>query len=82
MTNAELRAVCGFNLVHGSEAVPASWAMSRFVANVIKEEALVAAMFEELVERASELLPGFGRELAFDGRAIPSYSAMTSARSR
>ena len=72
--NAELRQVCGFNVIHGSEAVPTPWAMSRFVTNVVKEEALLRAMFEELVEKARELLPDLGRHLAFDGKAIPSYS--------
>jgi len=78
--NAELRQVCGFNVIHGSEAVPTPWAMSRFVANVVKEEALLREMFDGLVERARELLPGFGRQLAFDGKALPSYSTGRKSR--
>ena len=42
--NAELPQVCGFNVIHGSEAVPTPRAMSRFVANVVKEEALLREM--------------------------------------
>ena len=78
--NGELRAVCGFNVIHGSEAVPPPWAMSRFVANVVGEEALLKEMFEQLVTRASELLPGFGRQLAFDGKALPSHSTGRKSR--
>jgi len=78
--NGELRAVCGFNLIHGSEAVPTPWAMSRFVANVVREEALLEEMFEQLVERVRELLPGFGSQLAFDGKALPSYSTGKKSR--
>ena len=78
--NGELRALCGFNMIHGSDAVPTPWAMSRFVANVVREEALIKEMFEQLVTRASELLPGFGSQLAFDGKALPSYSTGKKSR--
>jgi len=73
--NAELRQVCGFNPVHGTAAVPTPWAMSRFLANVIQLKDMIEKMFEELVERLTEALPGFGRHTAFDGKAIASYSA-------
>ena len=78
--NGELRALCGFNVIHGSDAVATPWAMSRFVANVVREEALLEEMFEQLVKKAGELLPGFGSQLAFDGKELPSYS--TGRRSR
>ena len=78
--NGELRALCGFNVILGSEAVPTPWAMSRFMANVMKEEALLEEMFERLVEQTRELLPGFGRELAFDGKALPSHSKGSTKR--
>ena len=72
--NAELRQVCGFDPLLGADAVPPSWAMSRFLANLIDEVDLIQQMFAELVRTISELLPDFGKELAFDGKAIPSYS--------
>jgi len=72
--NAELRAVCGFNVIHGASAVPTSWAMSRFLRNVIKVQEEIEKGFELLVEGARELLPGFGEHLAFDGKAIQSFS--------
>ena len=67
--NAELRAVCGFNVIHGASAVPSSWAISRFLRNVIKVQEEIGKRFELLVEDARELLPGFGEHLAFDGKA-------------
>jgi len=72
--NAELRLVCGFNPIHGTDAVPTPWAMSRFLANVVKLSDLVEKMFDELVDRLGEVLPDFGRHTAFDGKAVPSYS--------
>ena len=73
--NAELRQVCGFNPFHGTAGVPTPWAMSRFLANVIQLKDLIEKMFDELVERLTEALPGFGKHAAFDGKAIPSYGA-------
>ena len=72
--NAELRQVCGFNPVLGTDAVPSSFAMSRFLANVIEHADLVDAMFEELVDSLAELVPDLGQHLGFDGKAIPSFS--------
>jgi len=78
--NGELRAVCGFNVIHGSSAVPSSSAMSRFMKNVVAEEALIKGIFEDLVEHAKRLLPDLGNELAFDGKALPSFSTGNTRR--
>ena len=72
--NGELRQVCGFNTVHGAEAVPTPWAMSRFVANVMQLEPMIGKLFNDLVKVVATLLPDFGEHLAFDGKAIPSHS--------
>jgi len=72
--NGELRQVCGFNTVHGAEAVPTPCAMSRFVANVIELEPMIERLFNDLVSALSTLLPDLGEHLAFDGKAIPSFS--------
>jgi hypothetical protein len=72
--NGQLRDVCGFDPLAGSAATPSSSAMSRFIANVIADVDLVNEMFSILVKTISELMPDFGRELAFDGKAIPSHS--------
>jgi hypothetical protein len=49
--------------------------MSHFMANLIEEQDLVNKMFSTLVTTISQLLPGFGEHLAFDGKAIPTYSS-------
>lgn len=72
--NGELRQVCGFNTVYGAQAVPTPWAMSRFVANVMRLEPMIEKLFNDLVKAITTLLPDFGEHLAFDGKAIPSYS--------
>ncbi len=72
--NAELRQLCGFNPVLGAAAVPSSYAMCRFLANVRKHGDLVEAMFNQLVTTLSTALPDLGRHLGFDGKAIPSFS--------
>lgn len=74
LRNAELRQTCGFDPGKGSAAVPSSWAMSRFLANVIEKRSLIDAMFAELVRTLTAVLPDFGEELAFDGKAVPSFS--------
>jgi len=72
--NGELRDACGFDPLLGGAAVPSSSAMSHFVANLIDQQTLITKMFSELVTTVSRLLPGFGEDLAFDGKAVPSYS--------
>ena len=74
LRNAELRQVCGFDPGKGSAAVPSPWAMSRFLANVIEKQKLIDAMFAEMVERLTTLLPDLGEGLVFDGKAVPSFS--------
>ena len=72
--NGELRSVCGFNLVHGTEAAPTPSAMSRFLKNVMRNRGLIQQMFDELVEELQKLIPDFGQHLAFDGKQLESYS--------
>jgi hypothetical protein len=72
--NGELRQRCGFDPLKGTAAVPSAHNMSRFLRHVIALEPMIHAMFDQLVSTAAELLPDLGKELAFDGKAIPSYS--------
>ncbi|MFH0980796.1 MAG: transposase [Planctomycetota bacterium] len=72
--NAELRQVCGFNPIHGAKAVPPAWAMSRFLSNLVDAGGAIHSMFDEAVSTLCTQLPDFGEKLAFDGKAIPSYS--------
>ncbi len=72
--NGELRDACGFDPLLGANAVPSSSAMSHFIANLIEQKALINEMFASLVTTISQLLPNFGEHLAFDGKAVPTYS--------
>ena len=54
--------------------------MSHFLANLIEEQALINQMFGTLVTTISQLLPGFGEHLAFDGKPIPTYSTGKMSR--
>jgi hypothetical protein len=72
--NGELRQRCGFDPLQGAAAVPSAHNMSRFLRHLIALEPMLQAMFDQLVDQATELVPDLGQELAFDGKAIPSYS--------
>jgi hypothetical protein len=78
--NAELRQVCGFELVRRvriingrpvqDEAVPSKDAYSRFIASLCHCTDLLGEIFTALTARLGQLLPDFGRRLAADGKAI------------
>lgn len=70
LRNGQLRTMCGFK----SDAVPPPCAYSRFLLNLIKHQELVDAIFEKLVGQCYQLLPGFGRNLALDGKALNSHA--------
>jgi transposase len=75
--NGQLRWLCGFDLLKGLDAVPEPSAYSRFFGLLKQHADLVDEMFDSLVEQLREILPGFGRILAMDGKAIK-----TAARQR
>ena len=75
--NGQLRWLCGFDLLKGLDAVPEPSAYSRFFGLLKQHADLVDEMFDSLVEQLREVLPGFGRILAMDGKAIK-----TAARQR
>jgi hypothetical protein len=68
--NGELREVCGFDPLEKEAAVPSEDAYGRFIAKLAEHADLVLEVFENLVARLGELLPGFGRRLAADGKAV------------
>lgn len=72
--NAQLRELCGFDPLRGGSAVPSSMVYSRFLVKVIKKQALIDQMFDGIVEELQKALPDFGKELAFDGKAISSLA--------
>ena len=75
--NAELRDVCGFEVLKGTEAVPTSSAYSRFLRRLFDYRAIIDAMFDGLVDRLVVLLPDFGKALGVDSKAIASFGNPT-----
>ena len=70
LRNNQLRRLCGF----ADDKVPTASAYSRFLTNLLNLEALINQIFENLVEECYRLLPGFGTNLALDGKALRSLS--------
>ncbi len=73
--NAQLRELCGFDVVPGLAIVPPSWAFSRFLKTLFRHQPEIDAMFAELVNKLREILPDFGVTLAIDSKAIASHAA-------
>lgn len=71
--NGQLRALCGFDVVKGADAVPTHCAYTRFLKTLMGQQVLVDRMFEELVDALGEELKGFGARLACDGKAVRSH---------
>jgi len=75
--NGELRALCGFNPLPGSAAVPPSWVYTRFLKNLMAEMEGIRGMFDHLVELVREELPDLGQNIAGDSKALPSLGKAT-----
>jgi len=71
--NAELREICGFDPLAGEAGVPRDWVYSRFLAKLFRHHKKIEAMFEAIVERLRVVLPGYGVDLAIDGKALPTH---------
>jgi hypothetical protein len=69
--NGQLRFMCGFR---SNEDVPKSYVYSRFLKNLFQKEEMINDIFEKLVDELEILLPGFGENLAIDGKAISSLA--------
>lgn len=74
LRNGQLRMLCGFEILKGSDAVAPSYVYTRFLKKLMKHQDEIEDMFDKLVEDLRELLPGFGKNLAFDGKAIPTHA--------
>ncbi len=72
--NSSLLEICGFNIFKKGEVVPTASAYTRFLKSLLKEHMLITEMFNNLVEECKNILPGFGKNLAIDGKAIPSFA--------
>lgn len=78
MRNAQLRQLCGFDLLKGIDAVPSANAYTNFLKLLMEHVDLIEALFCDLVEKLSVLLPGFGKVLAADSKAIRSRARRAS----
>jgi transposase len=78
MRNAQLRQLCGFDLLKGIDAVPSSNAYTNFLKRLIAHMDMIDSVFCELVDRLSELLEGFGQVLAIDSKAMKSRARRVS----
>ena len=74
LRNAQLRQLCGFDILSGIESVTSSYAYSRFLKNLLNNSYLIGQMFNCLVKELKTVLPELGKYLAFDGKGINSYA--------
>lgn len=68
--NGQLRFMCGFR----NGQIPKAYVYTRFLKKILKREEMIHDIFNKLVDELEELLPGFGINLAIDGKAISSLS--------
>lgn len=73
LRNGQLRFMCGLYGA-GKKAVPPGWVYTRFFKKIFKHEEEIGKIFIKLVDELYKLLPGFGKDLAIDSKAIPSLS--------
>jgi len=70
LRNGQLRFMCGFR----KGKVPGAYVYTRFIKKLFEKEEKINGMFNKLVDQLEELLPGFGKNLAIDGKAITSLA--------
>lgn len=74
LRNAQLRQLCGFDVLHGAKAVPPSWVYTRFLRRLLCHDDELQAMFDRLVEEVAEHLPDFGQVAALDGKIVTAHA--------
>ncbi|KHO62849.1 transposase [Thermoanaerobacter sp. YS13] len=70
LRNGQLRFMCGFR----NGKVPGAYVYTRFLRKLFEKEEMINEIFNKLVDELEELLPGFGKNLAIDGKAISSFA--------
>jgi hypothetical protein len=72
--NGQLRWLCGFDLAKGADAVPPAHVYTRFLKLLLRYIEQIEHIFDDLVEQLHKALPGFGTNLAMDGKAIRTHA--------
>jgi hypothetical protein len=72
--NGQLRWLCGFDVTQGAAAIPPAHVYSRFLKLLFRYLEQVEDIFDDLVEQLRQVLPGFGTNLAMDGKAINTHA--------
>ena len=72
--NAQLRQLCGFDVVKGEDAVPPDYVYSRFLRVLMARQEVVDKVFDLLVEQLYDALDGFGRRLGCDGKPVRTHA--------
>lgn len=80
LRNGDLLRMCGFETAKGIDTVPSSSAYTRFLKKVIKHQKDADLIFDNLVKALTEELPGFGKRLGIDGKAIESHARRKSKK--
>ena len=80
--NGDLLSLCGFDLTKGKSSVPSASAYTRFLKNLIKHQEELDEIINNLIKELTELLPGFGKHLAIDSKAISSYAGKTPKKTK
>jgi hypothetical protein len=70
--NTRLCWLCGFELTKDNKIVPPAWVYTRFLKKLMRMQEEVDWMFDKLVEDLRKELPGLGKHLAMDGKALRS----------
>lgn len=58
----------------GKSQIPQPWVITRMMRKILDAEDQINAMFDQLVCQLQEVLPDFGKNLAIDSKAIPSFA--------
>jgi len=74
LRNGQLRWLCGFDLAKGTAGVPPAHVYSRFLKLLFRYLEQIEDIFDDLVEQVRKELPGFGTNLAMDGKAIDTHA--------
>ena len=80
--NRELLQFCGFDPLRGSDGAPSADAFGRFLKLVVRYFDRIQQMIDTVIEELAKHLPGLGRRLAVDSKAISSFGSPVRSESK